>query len=190
MERPNRALRKSGGGVIRFLLVTFILLVLAPILLPSIASTGPSSVEIRLDTGDLRYYWFGIKGRVEPMPEPYRSRLLALSAIPPAVREKWVTCGVVPHDNQHNPEGFYESSYVKVAEWAERDEKLARLLLLDLIEGTKKSSLSNEIRAPLYEAISVIRYEEFRGDSFKGWRDDPEVRRYCGDRGYVLPAAP
>jgi len=93
---------------------------------------GPTSAQIRLDTGDLRYCWWGIPLRHELMPEPDRSKIMALARKSKAVPEIWVTCVRYPKHTSNNPDLMYQHFYEDIAMQADEDQDLAIWQLEDV----------------------------------------------------------
>src|ERR1041384_6470997 len=83
--------------------------------------SGPTTGEIRLDTGDLRYFWWGIPLRNRPMPEPSRSKLVTLGSKSPAVPADWVVCVTYPLRSSNNTDSMCQSFYRSVAILADED---------------------------------------------------------------------
>jgi hypothetical protein len=141
---------------------------------------GPTSGQIRLDTGDLRYYWWGIPLKYERMPEPQRSKLLALASKAPAIPAKWVTC---------DTDRFCLSFYWSVAIWADEDPKIARWAMDDIVDYIPGMlSIGGLPKSGLVISIAVVDRQARRVDP--GWRDNDDVRTYCAEHGYVPPPAP
>jgi hypothetical protein len=143
---------------------------------------GPTSGQIRLDTGDLRYCWWGVPLMYERMSEPERSRLLALAAASPAIQAEWVTCVRYPLHTSNNPEVAYVERYHVIGLWAGEDPKIARWVLEDLSDYTKTGGSRRSFNL----LIRLIDWKPERIDP--GWREDAEIRSYCAAHGYV-PAA-
>src|SRR4051794_11018966 len=83
---------------------------------------GPlTSADIRLDTGDLRYRYLGVPLSYERMPEPQRSRLLALAAGSNVLRPEWHTCATFPKVGSNNPDRMCRGWYFQASVWAAED---------------------------------------------------------------------
>lgn len=144
---------------------------------------GPTSGQIRLDTGDLRYCWWGIPMYYKPMPEPQRSKLLALALTTPAVPAKWVTCVTYPKHYTNNPDVQYRGYYWSIGGWADADPTIARLVLQDVTAYVEKRPTANFLFVLSYRIVD-------NGKVYASWRDDEEVKAYCLTHGYVPPPAP
>ena len=96
---------------------------------------GPTSGQIRLDTGDLRYCWFGIPVYYDRMPEPERSKLGTLARRSPAVPAKWVTCVTYPLRGSFNANIACQSHYLLALQpGVTKIPKIARWAMDDLIK--------------------------------------------------------
>jgi len=145
--------------------------------------SGPTSKQIRLDTGDLRYCWWGICFGYQPMQEPIRSKLLALSAKSPAIEDKWVTCVRYPRLADHHVEVRYLEYYVYITYWDAADPTIARWIL----EDVTKSIESKTWGTPLVHEILSSAVIDLSARKLKtNWRENEMVRRYCAAHGYDL----
>ena len=143
---------------------------------------GPTSGQVRLDSGDLRYRWFGIPLYYEPMPEPYRSKILSLKS--PAVPAQWVTFAENPWLIEHDLTNRYRYDFV--ASWAEADPNIARLALADLADDIKLTpwcpTKSHLVLSPF---VIDLKTEKLPPN----WRDLEDVKDYCAIHSYT-PTAP
>jgi hypothetical protein len=146
---------------------------------------GPTSGQIRLDSGDRRYCWWGIPIRYERMAEPNRSKIVALSAMSPAIPAKWVTCVRYPLPSSNNTDLMCSDFYWSIAAWANEDPKIARWTLEDVTRYIPGMLA----RGGLPESCSLLSTftVDWRSSTVKpDWREDEEVQRYCASHGYVL----
>lgn len=153
-------------------------IVIALLLLAIALPSGPTSGQIRLDTGDLRYCWHGIPIRYEQMPEPERSKLLVLASKSPGVTAEWVTCTTHPQDTEYRPHALCRYFYHLTAIWADEDPKIARWAMDDMVDFIRHGSLGLPNCAHVLSASLV------------DWRDQKEVKDYCAAHGYIPPPAP
>jgi hypothetical protein len=150
---------------------------------------GPTSGQIRLDTGDLRYCWYGIPVRYRTMPEPQRSKLLALASKAPPISAKWVTCVTYPLPTSNNSDAMCVGFYWSIAIWSDEDPKIARWAMDDVANYI----LGMPTAAGLPHSFLVL--SPFVVDKHTravkaGWRDQDWVKLYCADHGYIPPPAP
>lgn len=143
---------------------------------------GPTSVEIRLDSGDVRYCWYGIPLKYERMREPQRSRLLALAAREPAIPAKWVTCFEGRPGPEANP--IIPGKYWGIAAWAGEDPNIARWLLDEVTDYLQSFKADG---SPAHLAwVSMVDMPSCKVHA--DWRNDEEVRYFCSLHGYTPPA--
>ncbi|MDB5319775.1 MAG: hypothetical protein JWN40_1406 [Phycisphaerales bacterium] len=88
-------------------------------------SLGPTSADMRLDTGDLRYRYMGIPIVYERMPEPQRSRLLQLTQGSRVCAPTWEQCASFPLHTSNNPDAMCRGFYMRIDAWIDVDKKLA-----------------------------------------------------------------
>ncbi len=167
-----------------------VFLLLAPIvflglfLVLYLIAKGPTSGQIRLDTGDLRYCWYGIPVEYRQMPEPQRSKILKIAAMSPAVPTEWQTCVTYPLPTSNNPDAGQVCDYLRIAAWADEDPALAKMALTDHVDSLRK------MHGPLWIGGGSVLFSvnEFGTDKVEtNWRDDPIVQAYCAAHGYVPP---
>jgi len=108
--------------------------VVALLFLIIVVGAGPTSGQIRLDTGDLRYCRWGIPLSYKRMPEPARSKIVVLAAKSPAVPATWVTCITYPRSPESNTDSMCRGCYWYISIWADEDPKIARWALEDLVD--------------------------------------------------------
>lgn len=158
--------------------------VFAVVLFVGFRGIGPTSGQIRLDTGDLRYCWWGIPLYYKPMPEPWRSKVMTLASEAPAVPAKWVTCVTYPLSTSNNQDIMCGDFYVSVAMWADEDPKIARWAMDDVVEYIELSHATSGLPNSCHVlGPFLVDYElgRVRAD----WRDQAEVMEYCSSHGYV-----
>jgi hypothetical protein len=158
------------------------------VLLGLLMVVGPSSGEIRLDTGDLRYCWWWVPVRYERMPEPERSRIQVVAAAGPAVPAEWVTCVRYPLRCSNNPDLMCRSFYASIAAWSGEDPKIARWALEDVVNYVRTTHAQYGLPASGH-VLSGFIVEMSKGRVVADWRDQEEMKAYCAAHGYVLPAA-
>jgi hypothetical protein len=145
------------------------------------ARAGPTSIQIRMDCGDLRFKYFGIPARWEPMPEPARSRLLSAVAGSSTVQPVWLP--IVPQHTSYDHAGAYQSWYHAMAAWADVDPTVCRLLVEEFGNSVKAANGERHV-AP--RGLRLLHAEDFpAGDT--SWLKDPAIIEFCSERGYVRP---
>ncbi len=167
--KPSRfKLSLSRGGSIRlFIYGTVLLLVVGFI-------HGPTSGQIRLDTGDLQYCWFEIPLRYERMPEPERSKLLSLSASSPRLPGSWVTCVTFPHGGTDNPESGFHLMFKASGIWASEDPHIARWLLEDVQFRVLRGARASPEAEEMIGGLLTTDYIAGRGSSNWARRPPPD----------------
>ena len=146
---------------------------------------GPTNVQIRLDTGDLRYCRWGIPLQYRQMPEPMRSKLLALASKSPSIPATWVTGTTTPLSSEYRPDRMFQEFYWSVAIWSDEDPKIARWAMDDVVDyfiqhakwGLPKSA----------DLLSTFMVDWHARKVATDWRDQEEVKNYCAAHGYVPP---
>jgi hypothetical protein len=172
----------------RILLMTVI--AFAGILLVCVTTRGPTTAEIRLDTGDLRYCWWGIPLKYEMMPEPSRSKLLTVASRTPSIPAKWVTCVSKPWTRTtlrtHRTSVHF---YHCIAIWSDEDQKIASWAMEDVvywINGMTTHGGSLKCSSVLSGFVVDVN----KGTIDPRWREMDAVRYYCDVHGYTpLPAS-
>jgi hypothetical protein len=158
--------------------------VFAVVLFVGFRGIGPTSGQIRLDTGDLRYCWWGIPLYYKPMPEPWRSKVMTLASEAPAVPAKWVTCVTYPLPSSNNSDIMCADFYFSVALWADEDPKIARWAMDDLVNSLDVSRARPANPSVFYVlGPFVVDTDSFRVCA--DWRDREDVKVYCSSHGYV-----
>jgi hypothetical protein len=99
---------------------------------------GPTSGEIRLDSGDLRYRYWGIPIDYQPMPEPKRTRLMDLAAKSGKIPSEWVLCQRYPLRGSNHADWMCFSFYFKAEEWINEDPAVAMRVMEDLAKYTQE----------------------------------------------------
>lgn len=150
---------------------------------------GPTSADIRLDTGDLRYRYFGIPLVYERMPEPARSRLRALTSQLGDVGAEWRQCARFPLPTTNNTDSMCQRFYFALSAWMDEDPRIALILARDVVNYIRKM---NNHDAALNGGYLLVFLAEYAGpDKLKvrpDWRQRQEVRYYLDVHGIVLDA--
>jgi hypothetical protein len=168
----------------RILGIIAVILALTAILLFS-AALGPTSVEIRLDTGDLRYFYFGIPLDYEKMPEPARSQLLSLASQSSILKPQWHS--IPMREGSNNVDGMYFGFYRRAAAWVVVDPRIARWAAEDISTQIDQSGG----REGLPQSIGLLSAVGWTGFGLMAvkpdWNIDRGVLEYLERKNYVLP---
>ena len=148
---------------------------------------GPTSVQIRLDTGDLRYCRWGIPFQYREMPEPLRSKLLVLASKSPAIPARWVTGTTTPLSSEFRPDRMFQEFYWSVAIWSDEDPQIARWAMDDVADYFVQHAKWGLPRSVHLLDTSVVDWNGRRVNA--DWRDQEEVKEFCAAHGYVPPPA-
>ena len=180
---PSDMLYSRRTAVLRTL--SGIMILAIPVLLFG-EMLGPSSADIRIDTGDLRYRYFGIPVVYRRMPEPYRSGLLAFGRDQDLLRPDWVQCEDFPFGGSGKDYArMFQGFYVKLVPWIGEHRGVARALARDIVRSIKIRKLG------LPRGSYLLDWLTRRGTQGtlrvrSGWRDDPEVQAYLNSSGIEL----
>lgn len=164
------------------IIVILLLLVIAiPFLL------RPTSVYIRLDTGDLRYYCMGVPVRYDMMSEPQRSILLSVATTEPSLSGQWSQCSMYGELASDRPDLTYKSFYAVSSYWSATDRTILKLILIDLGDYVRKSHAKFGLPT-CYILISPriidLRLRRVRAD----WKSNENVIDFCHAHGYFPDA--
>jgi len=147
---------------------------------------GPSSGDIRLDTGDRRYCYLGIPLSNRPMPEPYRSKLLALANKSPAIPSTWVQCVTYPLPSSNNTDLMCADFYRNVAIWSDEDPTLARLALEDVANYVPRMLSHGGLPEP-FPLLTPLIIDHRTNTINPDWRTDAEIQPYLAAHHYTPP---
>ena len=149
-----------------------------------------SSADIRMDCGDLRYRYFGIPLVYDSMPEPQRSKLLALSAKSKVLKDEWRTCATFPRQYSNNEDRACRSWYEDAVVWAKEDPEMARMLLEDVTAYLRaEDDLNGSSKESSWILGSFLVVDE-KKDAWAvkpNWRQDPAMLDYLACKHYSLP---
>lgn len=145
-----------------------------------------TSADIRLDSGDLRYRYFGIPVVYDRMPEPERSKLLALAAKSKIVTNEWRTCAIFPLRSTNNEDFMYRGWYFKVSVWTGEDPDLARLLVEDIAAHLRATNARNGLPASSTLLSGFfVQPDVHAGWMIKqGWRQDQDALDYMASKHF------
>jgi hypothetical protein len=144
--------------------------------------------QMRLDSGDVRYCFWGVPLSTTRMTEPQRTVILRIASGSPILRPVWRTCVTYPLPTSNNSDAMCRQLYREAAAWGDVDSTIARMALEDIamyIEKTKAQfSLPNSIHVL---GPDVVSWND--GHVAPDWRTNESVRMYCEERGYAPPTA-
>ena len=145
---------------------------------------GPTSGQIRLDTGDLRYCWCGIPLLYRQMPEPERTKILKLAAAPIAIPHQWITCVTYPLHGSNNPDLMCRSFYRRVAIWSDIDPHIARWTLEDVATYIHDTHATHSLpeSCVVLESTAI---DTITGKPDPDWRKMKDVKDYCLRHSYA-----
>jgi hypothetical protein len=158
--------------------------------------THPTAVQIRLDTGDLRYFYHGIPVGESRMREPERSLLLAFASKADVVAQQW-------HDLP--AKDFYPSAdsapiiyvytdwYRRAAAWTAVDPHVAQWAAEDVWAFVAQSSPEHDLGG-LPKSIDLLGANVIHVNQDgtlsvdPDWRKDDGVLAYLQGKGYLIPS--
>jgi hypothetical protein len=149
-----------------------LLIIVATLVVGWIMFVGPTGAQIRLDTGDLRYTYYGIPGASERMGEPARTRILSLAATSSVLKAKWVS---VPYDAEHVPHEKLDEMYWKAAAWEKVDWRIAKA--------------PEPVQEPIFFEV-LVDAKPTRGGTvtFYGRHTETTFNDYLKSKGIPIPA--
>jgi len=134
---------------------------------------GPSSADIRVDTGDLRYRYFGIPLQYRRMQEPQRTSLLALAARSDVLRPEWYQCADYTLGSSHDRAHCCRNHYFQITPWIAED--IARPIVAGCPASIPRCSpLLNWLTEYDVKGRASIRHD---------WRDNVFVIAYMKMKG-------
>jgi len=148
---------------------------------------GPfTSAQVRLDTGDLRYRFYGIPIHYRPMPEPYRSALLRTAGRSTKLPARWEW---IQFGGPHNPDSMCQHGYMYAACWESEDPTICRLAVEDMAEFARACHWNGGLPESCGVASGSLIDQTPAGTLAvkSGWKSDEAVQHYCRSKGYVIP---
>lgn len=136
-----------------------------------------SAIQVRLDTGDQRFCFWGFPVMTTPMQAESRQALLSLDD--PEVPRRWVGCATDVGTN-HAAAMVY-CFYRDAAAWVDVDPQIARLILRDIaryLEATHALQGLPDCSSMLW----LDTHQRFHVP--EGWEQNPQVQAYLAAKGY------
>ncbi|MCA9054559.1 MAG: hypothetical protein KDA75_12020 [Planctomycetaceae bacterium] len=168
-------IERSIQAVLLLVIGVFLWLLLPP--------RTPTSAEIRLDTGDLRYLRDDRVIDEIAMSEPYRSILLSAAEHSPVLKDQWHRCATFPLRGSNNTHRMCQSFYMSAAVWMTVDRRIGVLVA----EGIARYIERTDAEKSLPESIALIQFVSPRSDGtlfvVDGWRDDKGILFYLNAHG-------
>jgi hypothetical protein len=176
------------SGAVKTQLVTWIersLLIVVLIVLGAIffLTPRPTSAEIRLDTGDLRYLMDDQVIESREMEEPYRSTLLSIAEHSPVLRDEWHRCSNNPHDPEHNIERRCQRFFRNAAAWLITDREIGLLVAEDVAKYIERTNAEYDSPDCIYLFDWVERGSDETLVVRDGWQKDEQVKQYLAQHG-------
>jgi hypothetical protein len=155
------------------------------LMLLGITLYGPSSADIRIDTGDLRYRYGGIPLVVYRMPEPDRAELLELAKQSGFADSSWHQCAKYPLPTTNNTDAMCRMFYLRVAAWAREDQVIAGHLMENVVRYIRQTNA----RQGGPEGFVLLFWASDYADDGSlrlrdGWQEDEEVQAYLQSIDY------
>jgi hypothetical protein len=143
--------------------------------------TGPSSVDIRLDTGDLRHRVLGIPIYYERMPEPQRTNLLSLAQRSATLSSEW--CSLAPQQTSNSPKRMCRDFYYRVAAWVDEDPAMAAMIAEDVTQYIRRTH-AREGGPETWSLLSCAQIGPSGEMTIPpNWREDEHVQQYFSWKG-------
>lgn len=137
-----------------------------------------TSVDVRLDTGDLRICYLGIPCEYRRMPEPIRSRVLGITANSKILKNEWRCVASFPRYDI--PPGAIYEKYNRASIWPQEDVGFVRLLLEDLAVGGTSGGYFLGPPYVDYDNTGCLVVDP-------QWREDPYILAFAASKGYTIP---
>jgi hypothetical protein len=144
----------------------------------------PTSIEIRLDCGDLRFKRWGIPISHAPMHEPERTTLLSLAGDSKKMAPEWAP--IVPQTTSNYNAGEYAGFYKRAAEWDSVDRTLFRLMVEDIAAKINAAAGKKHVVPSWMGEFDGIDPKKLGYD----WSKNPKILKFCQERGYLLETSP
>lgn len=161
-------------------LLVIVLFVLGAIFFPT---PRPTSAEIRLDTGDLRYLRGDQVVKFREMEEPYRSTLLTVAGNSTALKAQWHLCSNNPSDPEHNTDKRCQRFFRNAAAWIIADREIGLLVAEDVVQYIETTD--GQISAP--DCYPLLIWVQKGPDGtlvvLNGWQKDEQVIQYLSQHG-------
>jgi hypothetical protein len=146
---------------------------------------GPTSGDIRIDTGDLRYRYFGIPLVYKRMREPERSQLLKLATRSTILKPEWHTCVEYPLASSNNTDSMCADFYFLAAKWIAVDPQIARMVTEDIATYV----IRTKVRQGLPQCAPMLMFvDDINTGVSPQWRQDAGVIWYLHLKGYSIPS--
>lgn len=161
-------------------LLVIVLFVLGAIFFPT---PRPTSAEIRLDTGDLRYLRGDQIVEFREMREPYRSTLISASQGSKILTNRWHRCSNNPRNPERNTEKRCQHFFEESAVWLIADREIGLLVAEDVARyiETTDGQISQPDCYPLL--IWVQKGPDGTPVVLNGWQKDEQVIQYLSQHG-------
>ena len=140
------------------------------------------TVEVRLDTGDRRFLFWGVPVALQSLPSEPRERLVSLQD--PDVPKEWTWCATQVGTNHADAMvyGFYKNA----AAWVEVDPEIAKLMVRDIAEYLQTTHGTHGLPGCAILWPVVERDEEGRRHIVEDWQKNENVQYYLKSKGYTV----
>lgn len=156
---------------------------LKPIIAPyeSTEDAWGQSAEFRVNCGDIRVRWLGVKYKERRLPTHERAALLDLAAQRPRVPNCWVP--IAPR-----LDGVFQMDYRMVFAWVEAAPVIANYALYDLADWLKATSgeYSGSVSGNVLSSRLLERGKDGSWRVRPGWQDDWLVKDFLIQMGIEL----
>ncbi|MGA2441146.1 MAG: hypothetical protein ABSH08_09310 [Tepidisphaeraceae bacterium] len=140
-----------------------------------------------MDTGDLRYLYFGIPFEYHFMSEPERTQLIALAVGSNVLKPEWHSCAA--HVGSNNADRMCSGAYARATAWIAVDRRLAQMIVEDIATYVRDTEGWHGLPASAGMLDFVIDRNKNGNWYVKpGWQQDPAALDYLQSKGYSPPA--
>ena len=139
---------------------------------------SPTSAEIRLDTGDLRYLRGDLVIDQFETPEPYRSTLLKAAGNSSVLRNEWHRCATFPLRGSNHGDWMCRDFYLFAATWMTVDRRIGIHVAEDFARYIERTDAEESL--PESFALTWIVDRRRDGTLYipDGWWNDQDIRDY------------
>lgn len=154
------------------------------------------NVQVRIDTGELRYTFFGVTYERQRHSRTIRERILSATRLPPPVPAEWYDClregarGPIAGEGSESCTMVYRW-YRWASAWSEVDPSITRMILDEIVSWLEGGAWRGTTNLKCMAMLLPISLDDSGTPRLSsGWRTNEYVEAYLRAKGYDIEEFP
>jgi len=145
----------------------------------------PDAAELSLNSGDIRYYYFGLPLKYSRMPEPQRTDIVTVTSPLLKGGSEWAYVPVERTSSDSPPITRFRLFYSQASAWKRADPAICKFIFQDIMDAIHDRRWTDGG----IPALRILEYSDVFDANLNrvmpGWKVSTSVQDYCQSHSYT-----